>query len=342
MNLLLTGCAGFIGLNFLEHFIKQNHGYKKIYSVDKMGYATKYNRERYYSICADNKINIIDFNLNEISGNLNIDKEKFHILNFASESHVDNSIKNPFGIFEENVMIPASCIRIVGGLEYVDKFVHISTDEVYGEIPLEEIRNFDKWFKTDTSIKPNNPYAASKASQDCFLMSLKHTFGINVKFIRLANQFGPYQYLEKMCPATFLRVLNGKSIKIYGEGKNIRQWTPVVDSVKIIYDALSGILDDCFENNVLHISKYEKIDGNQKLYNNNEIVRLWEELLKEYIREKGYLLCISKEYIEDRKGHDTAYALQTHPKIQEYFKVSIRQRFKETLNHYCENERIYK
>ena len=332
MNLLVTGCAGFIGLNFLKYFLEQNHGYNTIYSVDKMGYATKYNKEEYYSVCKKYNIKNLDFNINDISGSLNLDKEKFDILNFASESHVDNSIENPFGIFDENSKIPASCIRIVGGLDYINKFVHISTDEVYSEIEYDDIENIDKWFTPETNIHPNNPYSASKAAQDCFLMSMEHTFGLNLRFIRLANQFGPWQHPEKMMAATCLRVLNGDSVKIYGEGKNVRQWTPVVDSVKVIYDVLVGKID----KPITHISKYDFEGETPVILNNNDVVEVWVQLLEKF----GYNN-IKKEYIQDRKGHDKAYALRTTEDILSYFDTTLIQRFEETIKFYIKNKEIY-
>ena len=333
-NLLLTGCAGFIGLNWLKHFVTQNHGYDNVISIDKLGYATTYNKNIYFNICQKGNITHHTHNLSISDYYPILQGNEWDILDFASESHVDNSIKDPNAIFNENSKIPGTIVQMVG-INNIRKYIHISTDEVYSEIPLDKVNDINYWFKETDPIKPNNPYSASKAAQDCYLMAMKHTFGLNVKFIRLANQFGPHQHKEKMFPATISRVLNGESIKIYGKGENIRQWTPVVDSVKVIYDALIGKLDSEFRNDVLHISKYEfDENGNQKLFNNNEVVLLWEDILKNKISENGWLLSITKEYIEDRKGHDTAYALITTDKVQEYFTTPLNERFKETIDFY--------
>lgn len=344
-NLLVTGAAGFIGLNWLEYFIKQKHNYEKIVSIDKMGYATEYNKESYFNVCSIGNIEHREINLATItempSGGLSIvgykNDEKWDILDFASESHVDNSIKNPNAIYNENVKIPGGVINLVG-LENINRYIHISTDEVYGELDYETPKEL--WFKPITLLNPNNPYSASKASQDCYLLAMKHTFGLPVKFIRLANQFGPHQHKEKMLPATVLRVLNGESIKIYGEGLNIRQWTPVVDSVKILYDALVGELDDEFVNDVLHISKLEGEKGDV-LYTNNEVVEMWEEIMKEIISEKGWRLAISKKFIEDRKGHDKVYALESRYNVNKYFTETLKDRFEETIRWYVENEELF-
>ena len=340
-NLLLTGCAGFIGLNFIKYFTTLWHGYDKVVSIDKLGYATEYNTGLYLNICESVGIRHITLDLSNIEEMPILPEGKWDILDFASESHVDNSIKDPNKIFNENVKIPGGVISMVG-LDNIDRYIHISTDEVYSEIPLDKVDDMDYWFKPTDSIKPNNPYSASKAAQDCYLMAMKHTFGLNVNFIRLANQFGPFQHPEKMFPATILRVVGDNPIKIYGKGENIRQWTPVVDSVKVIYDALIGKLDNEFIDNVLHISKYElSEDGKQILYNNNDVVSCWEKLLTQQIEEKGLEVSITKQYIEDRKGHDTAYALTTTEKIQTYFQTPLEERFKETIEFYVELRQIY-
>lgn len=342
MNLLITGACGFIGLNFLKHFVKQDYPYDNVVCVDKMGYATKYNRQTASEIVNGNeKLSDIFCDLSNDDhvrkARKQLPEGRWNIIDFASESHVDNSIKDPNAIYNENVRIPGGVINMVG-LENIERYIHISTDEVYGELDYGTPR--DLWFTPRTSLNPNNPYSASKASQDCYLMAMKHTFGLPVKFIRLANQFGPHQHPEKMLPATVLRVFNGNSIKIYGEGLNIRQWTPVVDSVKILYDALVGKLEQEFVNDILHISKLEGEKGDV-LYTNNEVVEMWEDIMKEIIRERGTRLAISKEYIEDRKGHDKVYALESRCSVGNYFRETLKDRFEETIRWYVENKEIF-
>lgn len=324
MNLLVTGCAGFIGLNFLKHFVEQNHGYKTIYSVDKMGYATKYNKEEYYSVCKKYNINNINENINS-TPKLCCDRGSWDIINFASESHVDNSIKDPNSIFNENVMIPQNIINMVGGIENILRFFEISTDEVYSEIPLDKVSNQDYWFKTTDPIKPNNPYSASKAAQDCYLMAMKHTFGLDVRFIRLANQVGLYQFTEKFFPSSVLRVKRGETIKIYGDGENMRQWTPVDISVKIITDY---VLEKIQKRDILHIA------FKNGLLTNNEIFFILEEVMN----SMGYV--VKKEYIKDRLGHDTAYALMTDKEIDNYFKdIELKKYLKQVAEHFIKEEK---
>lgn len=325
--LILTGCAGFIGINTLERLIKQQkenpfHKFDYIISIDKMGYATKHNAHHYYELCDsfENLYNI-DCDINDIDKMHDIcDLEKWafiddwkdtflYILDLASESHVDNSIKDPFSIYTQNSVIPANLLAWIGKENWgrIKAYYHISTDEVFSELSLEEVKDSNKWFKTTNSMIPNNPYSASKAAQDCFLMSLRHTFKLPVKFIRMANQFGSRQHPEKMLPASILRVLNGETIKVYGSGLNVRQWTPVEITAKIIVD----ILDEKIKfNDSIHIANRAGI------YNNNQVVNELVSIMK----DKGYQPI--REYIEDRKGHDMCYALHTEKEIDEYFKDS--------------------
>jgi len=315
--LILTGCAGFIGLNLLKELIKDYDfmkSYHDIISIDKMGYATNYNSLTYYKLCDLYGISTIDEDINNLPNvrnklffnPLEAKDITYDILDFASESHVDNSIADPFSIFNQNVSIPAKLLEWIGkdNWKNINVYYHISTDEVYSEIPLDKVNFYANWFKTTDPFKPNNPYSASKVAQDSFLMSLRHTFGLNVKFIRMANQFGNYQHPEKMVPASVLRVLKGEPIKVYGEGLNVRQWTPVNITVEIILDILKNkiVFDD-----IIHIADREGV------FNNNHITEMMIKILKDFGYES------KKEYIKDRLGHDSAYALDTTKLIDSYF-----------------------
>ncbi len=330
--LLITGTSGFIGMNFLEYLVSDPKSlldrYSKVVSIDCMGYATKYNEKHYTDI-------IVEKNFYHLTSDINDTKlcERFNdsfpsylwdVIDFASQSHVDNSIKSPFDIFNQNSTLSSSLVKMIR-IKNINHFYHASTDEVYGEIPLSEKLKKTNWFKPWSNINPNNPYSASKAAQDCFLMSMKHTFGMGVTFFRMANQFGPWQHPEKMLPATILRAIKGDTIKIYGDGSNIRQWTPVVDTVKYIYEML-------YEENksdVIHLAHPNK------LLNNNEVVEIWRKILRE-----EWAIGTKIEYIEDRKGHDKMYALDKTPST--FYKDSdIVQRFKETIIFYIKNSQMF-
>lgn len=335
--LILTGAAGFIGLNFLEKLI--NHDFDYILSVDKMGYATFYNSNRYHELLDSiRSLYAINCDINDVpklrsicdvktwSGSALWEKTDLYILDFASESHVDNSIKDPFSIFTQNAAIPSNLLNWIGKDNWnrIKMYYHISTDEVFSELSLEDVKDESKWFKTNNNLIPNNPYSASKAAQDCFLMSMRHTFKIPVKFIRMANQFGNRQHPEKMLPASILRVLKGDTIKIYGSGENIRQWTPVDITANVILDIINDKL--VFEDSI-HIANRKGI------YDNNQII----DILIEVLKEKG--IEAKKEYIEDRKGHDMCYALHTEKVVDSYFEnVEIKNYIKSTVEFYIQNK----
>ena len=224
MYLILTGCAGFIGINFLQELYssKEYKKYFNIISIDKMGYATIDNKELYLDLCNKMNIDIIPFSIKFFSSdNSDYFKVKFSknsykckVINFASESHVDNSIDKPIAIFEENSLLPGYLLKHIG-ISNIDTFYNVSTDEIYGDIDPKYIGDKNNgWFYKDSPFKPSNPYSASKASQDMYLMSMAHTFGMNLKIIRMANQFGPHQYYEKMIPASIKRALNNEPILV--------------------------------------------------------------------------------------------------------------------------------
>lgn len=323
-NLILTGCAGFIGLNFLKRIWDSGSykNYDSIISIDKMGYATVFNRDVYSELCQAMNIIRIDLDvldLIEYKTPLQLNS-LYDVVDFASESHVDNSIDAPFLIFYHNSMIPANLISWINKHGKIKNYYHISTDEVYGDLPFDV--SYDDWFDTNSNISPNNPYSASKAAQDCYLHAFKHTFGLSVKFIRMANQFGPWQHCEKMIPASLLRVFNGEPIKVYGEGKNVRQWTYVEDTVKVIEDI---VLQNIESDYVTHIA------DPKNLFDNNFIVAA----LKENLIQRGFDPKI--EYVKDRLGHDKAYALKVKSNISTYFSESFENTLANTIDFYYNN-----
>lgn len=312
-SIIITGCAGFIGINFLKHFIENRlyEPYMCIYLIDKMGYATTYNKKIYdglcfklKQVCPYKKIVRYDCSVEEFSKKMTFYPfEKIDILNFASESHVDKSIHNPSELFIENSQIPLFLLKMCPETSCINKFYHISTDEVYGDLPLHS-KYDNTQFKTTSQFKPSNPYSASKVAQDAYLISMRHTFGVPVRFIRMANQFGCHQHKEKMIPNSLFRVFNKEPITVYGNGDNCRQWTYVDITVKIIGDIISEklVFDD-----VIHIA------DTRNLISNNELVHI----LKNLLEVKNFNPSI--EYIQDRIGHDRLYALEVEDRIQKYF-----------------------
>ena len=328
-NLLLTGCAGFIGYNFLRHFIDSGsiNEYSKIVSIDKMGYATIYNKEEYETICSEQGIAGICTNVTTLPNDAldkYFDDAPVDVLSFASESHVDNSISSPELTFLENVQIPVSILNMLKIYD-IDTYWHISTDEVYGDLSLDVVNDSSKWFTTTSQYIPSNPYSASKVAQDAYLHSIKHTFGLNLKIIRMANQFGCYQHPEKMIPASIIRAINGQPIKVYGEGKNIRQWTYVEDTVKII----NKLLLEGTDAYITHLADVKN------LFDNNFIANKIKESLERHNIKADI------QYIDDRLGHDRAYALSVTPEIEREYNESFNVSLDRTVDYYIERKDIW-
>ncbi|MDA9230961.1 dTDP-glucose 4,6-dehydratase [Rickettsiales bacterium] len=293
-NLLVTGGAGFIGSSFVAQQIEKG---KKVIILDKLTYAGK--EENISWIKSDNykfvKGDILDENLiNKILKEYDIDV----IAHFAAESHVDNSIKNPDAFIQTNINGTHSLLK--AALEQQQKkshfhFHHISTDEVFGDLPLNSVDKFDE----DTPYNPSSPYSASKAASDHLVRAYYKTYGLNITISNCSNNYGPRQHLEKLIPNTINRAINNQEITIYGDGKNVRDWIHV---------------DDHNRGVDLILEKGEKgqtycIGGNQEI-NNNDIVNIICELLDE-LKPKIDGLSYKNQitYVKDRAGHDRRYAI---------------------------------
>ena len=283
MNVLITGGAGFIGSNFVEYFVKKYPQYK-IIVLDKLTYAGS----------LENLKNVID-KITFIKGDI-CDEEvvqnilkKYNIngiVNFAAESHVDNSIKEPLLFTNTNIIgthVLIETARKVWGEKSSNKFVQISTDEIYGSI--------DKgYYRENSPIKPSSPYSASKASSDMIVLAYSKTYGMNVSVVNCSNNYGPHQHREKLIPHTIKLALENQKIPLYGTGLNIRNWLYVEDNCEAI--------DLAFHKG----REGERYNiGGQNEKQNTEIVKFILEKLKK--PEKLIT------YVEDRKGHDYRYAM---------------------------------
>ena len=284
-NIMITGAAGFIGANFAEHMVKKYDGTYNFVIYDKLTYAGNMHN-------LDNIINKITFVKGDICDYEKVIEtlKKYNIdaiIHFAAESHVDNSIKTPFIFTQTNVLGTHTLLeaaRQVWGEGSNNKFVHISTDEVYGS--LKEVGYF-----TETSpIKPNSPYSASKASSDLIALAYSKTFNMNVSVTNCSNNYGPYQHHEKLIPHMISLALKDEKLPVYGEGLNIRDWLYVEDHCEAI-------------DLVLHKGrKGERYNiGGHNEKRNIEIVKL---ILKRLNKPESLI-----EHVKDRKGHDYRYAI---------------------------------
>ena len=283
-NILVTGAAGFIGANFVEYFVNKHPDYKVIV-LDKLTYAG--NLDNLKKVM--DKITFVQGDICDFEFVLDVFK-KYDIngvIHFAAESHVDNSIKNPFVFTHTNVIGTHTLLEAAKqtwGEGSLNKFVHISTDEVYGS--LKE----DGYFTEKSPIKPSSPYSASKASSDLIALAYKETYKMNVNVTNCSNNYGPYQHNEKLIPHMIKLALNDEKLPVYGEGLNIRDWLYVEDHCEAIdlvfHKGISG-------------ERYNIGGHNER--RNIQIVKL---ILQRLGKSEDLI-----EHVADRKGHDYRYAI---------------------------------
>lgn len=322
MKFLVTGGAGFIGSNFLHYMVKK---YPKDYFVclDLLTYAGNYDNIRTLETCDNFKFVYGDIrNANEI--NSLFLHEKFDVVvNFAAETHVDTSIKNPNIFLETNVMGTVNLLNAVKEMETIYKvkrFHQISTDEVYGDLPLDRV---DLSFNENSPLRPSSPYSASKTSADLVVLAYARTYKIPVTISRCSNNYGAYQFPEKLIPLTILRALNNEKIPIYGTGKNVRDWIHVKDH-NIGVDMI-----------IRHGKNGEvyNLGGNSEK-ENIEVVKL---ILKILNKSEDLI-----EYVPDRKGHDLRYSMN-YNKAKTMLgwepQIDFKDGLEETINWYLNNKK---
>lgn len=224
MKLLVTGGAGFIGSNFLHYMVSKYPEYDFV-CLDALTYAGNYNNIKNLEGTENYKFVKGDITNREFIDKL-FEEEKFDtVINFAAESHVDNSIKNP-GIFLTTNIIGTGVLMDASRKNNVTRFHQVSTDEVYGDLPLDRP---DLLFREDTPIHTSSPYSSSKAAADLLVGSYYRTYGFPITISRCSNNYGPYQFPEKLIPVVISRALNNEPIPVYGKGENVRDWIHVID-----------------------------------------------------------------------------------------------------------------
>ena len=314
MNVLVTGGAGFIGSNFIHHFLEEKADISVI-NVDKLTYAGNLanlenitDTERYTFVRAD----IADRKaICEIFDEYRPDA----IVNFAAESHVDRSIEDAAPFIRTNVM--GTQVLLAAALEFgISRFLHVSTDEVYGSL-----KESDPAFTETTSLAPNSPYSASKASSDLLVYSYHKTFGLDTIITRCSNNYGPYQFPEKLIPLMISNALKDKPLPVYGDGRNIRDWIYVTDHCR----ALSTLLEKG------HAGEVYNIGGNSEK-RNLEVVKT---ILQAVDKPESLI-----EYVKDRPGHDWRYAIDSGKMNRETGwepSVTFEDGLKSTVQWYMEN-----
>ena len=314
-NILVTGAAGFIGANFAEHFVNKHPDYN-IIVLDKLTYAGNLdNLKKVMDKITFVQGDICDFEfVTEIFKKYDING----VIHFAAESHVDNSIKTPFVFTQTNVLGTHTLLEVakqIWGEGSSNKFVHISTDEVYGTLGEEG------YFTEKSPIQPNSPYSASKASSDLIALAYHETYKMNVTVTNCSNNYGPYQHNEKLIPHMIKLALKDEKLPVYGTGRNIRDWLYVEDHCEAI--------DLVFHNGKAG-ERYNIGGHNEK--RNIEIVKL---ILKRLDKPESLI-----EFVEDRKGHDYRYAIDPTKIKNElgwYPKTKFEDGIVKTIDWYLEN-----
>lgn len=284
-TMLVTGAAGFIGANFVYYVLEKHPDYNVI-GLDKLTYAgnletleSAFKNEKFRFVKAD----ITDRKaIDELFSGESID----FVINFAAESHVDRSIEEPEIFLKTNILgtqvLLDTCLKH-GNI----RFHQVSTDEVYGDLPLDRP---DLFFTESTPLRTSSPYSASKASADLLVMAYYRTYKSNVTISRCSNNYGPYQFPEKLIPLMIANALEGKKLPVYGEGKNVRDWLYVEDHCKAIDEILHGA----------KIGEVYNIGGhNEKT--NLEVVKTVLKILQ---KSEGLIT-----FVKDRPGHDMRYAI---------------------------------
>jgi len=319
MTILVTGGAGFIGANFIYYMLDgyANDADLKIVCVDKLTYAGNLNTlkralkdQRFSFVKAD----IVD---KEAVYSLFEDCRPDVVINFAAESHVDRSIDSP-GVFLQTNVIGTGVLLDACRKYETRRFHQVSTDEVYGDLPIDRP---DLFFTEDTPLKASNPYSASKASADLLALSYYRTFGLPITISRCSNNYGPYHFPEKLIPLMIINAMNDKPLPVYGTGENIRDWLYVSDHCEAI--------DSIIKND--KVGEIYNIGGHNETAN----IDVVKSILNILNKPESLI-----SFVTDRPGHDLRYAIDASKLANTTGwqpKVKFEQGLEQTVKWYMEN-----
>lgn len=334
-SLLVTGGAGFIGANFV-HYAAAHMEFDKLVVLDALTYAGNAN-----SIDALTKTKRVEFVHGDINNSATVltllrEKQLNVIVHFAAESHVDRSIHGPDEFVTTNIvgtntlLSAARQVWITEGHNLDDhRFHHISTDEVYGSL-----RSDDPMFTESNPFKPNSPYAASKASSDHLVRAYNKTYGLNTCISNCSNNYGPFQFPEKLIPLMIVNILHGKALPIYGDGKNIRDWLHVEDHCRaidlLISEGRAGQTynvggENEFDNLSLVHHLCSAID--RRLVDDPSLAQKYPKALSASGQSSASLI----SFVKDRAGHDRRYAVDP-AKIRKELGFTLRHDFESGIN----------
>ena len=321
-TILVTGAAGFIGSNFVRMLIARGEDVK-IIALDKLSYAG--NLSNLKEVLKDKRLVFVKGDICDASliNSLWDEHGIREVVNYAAETHVDRSIMSSAPFVQTNI-VGTQVLLDTAKTKGVDKFLQISTDEVYGTLPEDkpEIK-----FTEETPLEPNSPYSASKTAADCLVRSYFHTFKMPVLTTRCSNNYGPYQFPEKIIPLFITNLIEGKQVPLYGDGKNIRDWIHVEDHCEGIWATLNkGKPGEVYNF------------GGDSERTNRQLTEIILQLMKKDWDK-------SVQYVKDRPGHDRRYAIDASKAKRELDwspKHNFEQGLVETIEWYRANEKWWR
>lgn len=321
MTVIVTGGAGFIGSNFVFHMLKAHPDYR-IVCVDKLTYAG--NLSTLESVMNNPKFRFCKTDIcdREAINKLFEEEKPDIVVNFAAESHVDRSIENPEIFLQTNIL--GTSVMMDASRKYgVKRYHQVSTDEVYGDLPLDRP---DLFFTESTHIHTSSPYSSSKAGADLLVLAYYRTYGLPVTISRCSNNYGPYHFPEKLIPLMIANALADMPLPVYGKGENVRDWLYVEDHCKAI--------DLIIHNG--RVGEVYNVGGHNEM-KNIDIVRL---ICKELGKPESLIT-----YVTDRKGHDMRYAIdptKIHNELGWLPETKFADGIKKTIKWYLDNEKWWK
>lgn len=317
MKIIVTGGAGFIGSNFIFYMMKHHPDYQ-ILCLDKLTYAGNLSTLEPVIDKENFKFYKTDICDREAIYKIFEEEKPDMVVNFAAESHVDRSIENPEVFLDTNII--GTAVLMDACNKYgIERFHQVSTDEVYGDLPLDRP---DLLFTEETPIKTSSPYSSSKASADLLVQAYHRTYGLPISISRCSNNYGPYQFPEKLIPLMIANALDEKPLPVYGQGLNVRDWLYVDDHCSAI-------------DKIIHNGKVGEVYnvGGHNEMKNIDIVRL---ICKELGKDESLIT-----YVKDRKGHDMRYAIdpsKIHKDLDWLPETKFEDGIKKTIKWYLDNK----
>ena len=318
MTIIVTGGAGFIGSNFVFHMLQAHPDYR-IVCLDKLTYAG--NLSTLEPVLQQDNFRFVKADIcdRQAVDKLFQEEKPDIVVNFAAESHVDRSIENPGIFLETNIM--GTAVLMDACRKYgIQRYHQVSTDEVYGDLPLDRP---DLFFTEETPLHTSSPYSSSKASADLLVMAYYRTYGLPVTISRCSNNYGPYHFPEKLIPLMIANALADKPLPVYGNGENVRDWLYVEDHCRAI-------------DLIIHAGKVGEVYnvGGHNEKRNIDIVRI---ICKELGKPESLIV-----HVEDRKGHDRRYAIdpaKIHRELGWLPETKFEDGIKKTIKWYLEHKK---